>query len=176
MNRNPHRLMPARKSRWPTSYTLLPAIQRVEEHVGVTVERAVSDGAYGSGENPAACANYPAHPIDLVSPQARPDDPEVDKSAFQIDLTTKMATCPHGQQVRGQQTKSHGRPALKFYFERTVCETCPLFARCVHSKPRGRIVTADEDESYRQGRPATSGHRRVQGVLPAAPQGRAERS
>jgi hypothetical protein len=58
----------------------------VEEHVGVTVERAVGDGAYGSGENPAACANYPAHPIDLVSPQARPDDPEVDKSAGQSRL------------------------------------------------------------------------------------------
>lgn len=56
---------------------LLPAVQRVEEHVGVTVERAIGDGAYGSGENRAACANYPDHPIDLVSPQARPDDPEV---------------------------------------------------------------------------------------------------
>ena len=129
---------------------LLPAVQRVEEHVGVTVERAIGDGAYGSGENRAACANYPDHPIDLVSPQARPDDPEVDKSAFQIDLETKLATCPHGQQVRGQQTKSHGRAALKFYFERAVCQTCPLFARCVHSKVRRRIVTADEYESYRQ--------------------------
>jgi len=129
---------------------LLPAVQRVEEHIGVTVERVIGDGAYGSGENRAACANYPAHPIDLVSPQARPDDPEVDKSAFQIDLETQIATCPHGQQVRGQQTKSHGRAALKFYFERAVCEKCPLFARCVHSKQRGRIVTADEYESYRQ--------------------------
>ena len=129
---------------------LLPAVQRVEQHVGVTVERVIGDGAYGSGENRAACANYVAHSIDLVSPQARPNDPEVDKSAFQIDLETKMATCPHGQQVRGQQTKSHGRAALKFYFERAVCETCPLFARCVHSKQRGRIVTADEYESYRQ--------------------------
>jgi hypothetical protein len=129
---------------------LLPAVQRVEAHVGVTVERAIGDGAYGSGENRAACANYPDHPIDLVSPQARPDDPEVDKSAFQIDLETKMATCPHGQQVRGQQTQSHGRAALKFYFERGVCEQCPLFTRCVHSKVRGRIVTADEYESFRQ--------------------------
>ncbi len=72
----------------------LLAVQRVEEQVGVTVERAIGDGAYGSGENRAACANYPDHPIDLVSPQTRPDDPEVDKSAFQIDLETKMATCP----------------------------------------------------------------------------------
>ncbi len=129
---------------------LLPAIQRVEAHVGVTVERAIGDGAYGSGENRAACANYPAHPIDLVSPQARPDDPEVDKTAFNVDLASETATCPQGQRVIGQQTQSHRRPALKFYFERAVCETCPRFARCVHSKRRGRIVTADEYESYRQ--------------------------
>ena len=69
----------------------MPAIQRVETHTGVIVERAIGDGAYGSGENLAACANYPAHPIDLVAPQARPDDPEVDKSAFQIDLAAKTA-------------------------------------------------------------------------------------
>jgi len=129
---------------------LLPAIQRVEAHVGVTVERAIGDGAYGSGENRAACANYPAHPIDLIAPQARPDDPEVDKAAFQVDLETQLATCPHGQQVRGQPTQSHGRAALKFYFKRAVCEPCPLFTRCVHSQQRGRTVTADEYEAYRQ--------------------------
>jgi hypothetical protein len=131
---------------------LLPAVQRVEEHAGVSVERVIGDGAYGSGENRAACAHYPAHPIDLVAPQARPDDPEVDKSAFQIDLETQMAICPHGQQVSGQPTTSHGRAALKCYFARAVCETCPLFARCVHSQQRGRSVTADEyvkSRSYR---------------------------
>jgi hypothetical protein len=72
------------------------------------------------------------------------------KWAFQIDLERKQATCPHGQQVRGQPAESHGRAALKFYFERMVCETCPLFAHCVHSKQRGRIVTANEYEPYRQ--------------------------
>ena len=99
---------------------------------------------------PAACANYPAHPIDLVAPQARPDDPEVAKSAFQIDLETKIATCPQGQQVAGTAYSRTDEPALKFYFERAVCETCPLFARCVHSELRGRIVPADEYESYRR--------------------------
>lgn len=129
---------------------LLPAVQRVEEHVGVTVERAMGDGAYGSGENRAACANYPAHPIDLVSPLARPNDPEVDKSAFQIDLETKTATCPQGHTVNGTLTRTHGRPALQFRFDRATCEACPLFARCVHGKLHGRTVTADEYEAYRQ--------------------------
>jgi hypothetical protein len=36
--------------------TLMPGIERVEEHAGVTVERALGDGAFGSGANRAACA------------------------------------------------------------------------------------------------------------------------
>jgi hypothetical protein len=129
---------------------LLPAIQRVEAHAGVTVERAIGDGAYGSGENLAACANYPDHPIDLLAPQARPNDPAVDKSAFAIDLASEMATCPQGQCVQGQRSISHGRPVLKFHFQRAICQKCPLFTRCVRSKVRGRVVTCDDYEVYRQ--------------------------
>ena len=70
---------------------LLPAIQRIEEHAAVTVERVIGDGAYTSGENLAACANYPAHPVDLLTPVARPKDGTVDKSAFQIDLQAGLA-------------------------------------------------------------------------------------
>jgi hypothetical protein len=33
----------------------------------VRVERVIGDGAYGSGDNRAACANRPDHSIDLVS-------------------------------------------------------------------------------------------------------------
>jgi len=113
---------------------LLPTIQRVEEHVGVMVERVIGDGAYGFGENWAACTNYLDHPIDLAAPQARPDDPEVDKSAFQIDLAAETATCPQGQQVSGKPTQSHGRPALKFHFERATCETYPWVK---NRSPRG---------------------------------------
>ena len=105
---------------------LLPAIQRVEEHVGVTVERAIGDGAYGSGENRAACANYPAHPIDLLAPQARPDDPEVDKSAFQIDLETKTATCPQGQQrARPAHHQSTDDRRSSSHFQRAICQDLP---------------------------------------------------
>jgi transposase len=61
---------------------LLPTIQPVEAHAGVIVERAMGDGAYGSGENRAACANYPAHPVDLLAPMARPADPQVHKTGL----------------------------------------------------------------------------------------------
>jgi len=129
---------------------LLPAIERVEEHVGVTVERAIVDGAYGSGKNRAACAERPDKPIDLLSPMRRPTDPEVDKSAFNIDDQAQTATCPKGQTVPASkiQTDPHGRTACTFVFERMICQTCPWFTRCVRSKTTGRTVTTSFYEDY----------------------------
>lgn len=129
---------------------LLPAIGRVEEHVGVTVERAIVDGAYGSGENRAACAERPDNPIDLLSPMRRPNDPAVDKSAFSIDDQAQTATCPKGQTVPASSIKTdqQERTTFTFVFERTICETCSLFTRCVRSKTTGRTVTTSFYEDY----------------------------
>ena len=131
---------------------LLPAIERVEEHAGVTVERAIVDGAYGSGKNRAACAERPDKPIDLLSPMRRPTDPEVDKSAFNIDDQAQTATCPKGQTAPASkiQTDPHGRTACTFVFERTICENCPWFSRCVRSQTTGRTVTTSFFEAYLQ--------------------------
>ena len=126
---------------------LMPTIERVEQHSDVTVERVISDGAYLSGDNLAACAEYPAHPIDLVGPLNRPADPEVAKSAFHIDIESKMATCPQGHTVAGKTARDQKkRPVLKFTFPRATCEACPLFARCVRSKKTGRTVTTHAHE------------------------------
>jgi len=120
---------------------LMPTITRVEQHAGVTVERIIGDGAYGSGENRAACATHQDQPVDLVAPLARPDDPEVDKSAFAIDLAIQTATCPQGHTVTGQAgSPKLGLPTLRFTFPRATCEACPLFKRCVKSKTAGRTV------------------------------------
>jgi len=129
---------------------LLPTIARVEAHADVSVARVMGDGAYGSGKNRAACATYPDHPVDLLAPVERPADPEVHKSAFQIDVAAQMATCPQGQTVTSTTATVHGEPVLEFHFARATCETCPLFARCVRSKVAGRTVTADAYEAYRQ--------------------------
>jgi len=75
---------------------LMPTIERVEQHTGVTVEQMLGDGAYGSGANRAACA---AHNVDLLAPVRQPADPVVDKSAFQIDLAQQTATCPQGTRL-----------------------------------------------------------------------------
>ena len=129
---------------------LLPAIGRVEEHVGVTVERVIVDGAYGSGENRATCAERPDNPVDLLSPMRRPNDPDVDKSAFSFDNQAQTATCPKDQTVpaSSHHTNQEGRTAFTFVFERDVCEACPLFTRCVHSKTTGRTVTTSLYEEY----------------------------
>jgi hypothetical protein len=130
---------------------LLPIIERVEAQADVTVEQAIGDGAYGSGKNRAACDNYPGHAVDLVSPLARPSDPEVDKSAFQIDLEAQSATCPQGHTVTGQRAGKHdGQQMWLYTFPRVTCEACPLFERCVRSKKTGRTVRTRAYEAYLQ--------------------------
>jgi len=130
---------------------LLPTIQRSEAEAQVIVERVIGDGAFGSGKNRAACDDYPDHAVDLVSPVAKPADPEVHKSAFQIDLEAETATCPQGHTVNGQSgPKQEGRPTLLFTFPRATCEACPMFERCVRSKTKGRTVRSGPYEAELQ--------------------------
>lgn len=131
---------------------LLPTVERVEEQAGVRVERVIADGAYPSGENLAGCADHPGHPVELVSPLRRPDESRVDKAAFRIDLEGKKARCPRGQEVEGRKARDEKRRlVLKFVFDRSQCERCPLFSRCVRSKKKeGRVVTTHYFESHLQ--------------------------
>lgn len=130
---------------------LLPMMESVAEHQGLQVAQAIGDHAYGSGDNRAACAQHDP-PIDLISPLGVPADPEVAKSAFIIDLEAAQVTCPQGhttgtfQRIKDEQ----GRPVKKFIFPRAVCESCPLFARCVRSKGQGRTITTHYHEGLLQ--------------------------
>jgi transposase len=128
---------------------LLPVIETVEQQHGVTVKRAIGDGAYGTGDNRAACRE---RGTDLVSPMAVPADPEVHKTAFAIDLDAKQVTCPQGHVASDPKTvkDGQGRPALLFTFERTACEACPLFERCVRSKTMGRSIRTHYHETLLQ--------------------------
>ncbi len=75
-----------------------------------------------------------------------------DKTAFSIHLETRRATCPHGQVASNPKTvrDPQGRPVLLFAFDRSICETCPLFARCVHSKSKGRYLRTHYHEALLQ--------------------------
>jgi hypothetical protein len=130
---------------------LIPTLERVEHHAQVEVERLIGDGAYHSGDNLAACANHAGHAVDLVSGFSRPVNEEVDKTAFDIDLTAREITCPQGQRISGQPSRDRaGRAILKFTFPRAVCAACALFADCVRSKTTGRTVTTHAHEAYLQ--------------------------
>jgi hypothetical protein len=130
---------------------LLPAVERVETRAEVQVERVIGDGAFGSGALRAACAAFKESAIDLVSPLAQPRDAEVAKSAFHLNLDTCTALCPQGHLVVGRQAgKEDGQQTFRFAFPRAVCEACPLFARCVRSKKRGRTVSTTAHEAYLQ--------------------------
>lgn len=135
---------------------LMPMVERVETHAQVRVERAIADGAYITGDNLSDCVHHrntqgEPCPIDLVGPLRRPQDPTTDKTAFQIDLDGQRCTCPQGHTVSGQAGQDRsGREVLKFAFERSVCEACPYFARCVHSQKNGRTVTTHPHEALLQ--------------------------
>jgi transposase len=128
---------------------LMTMIETVEEQHGVTVERVIGDGAYGTGDNRAACMQ---RHIDLVSPLAVPSEPEVDKTAFDIDLDAKRVTCPQGHVATDAKTvkDAQGRAVLLFTFARETCEACPLFERCVHSRTRGRSICTHYHEKLLQ--------------------------
>lgn len=127
---------------------LMPTLERIERHSGVTVDQVIADGAYGSGANRNACAAHDPAPVDLVAPLTSPADPAIDKSAFRIDLTACTATCPQGHTVAGRAgpVKS-GLPTWRFCFPRRTCEACPLFVRCVKSKRKGRSLTTHPYEA-----------------------------
>jgi len=130
---------------------LMSTVRRTETETSVTVAQVVGDGAYGSGQNLQDCAQHANGHIDLVTPCYRPTDPEVHKSAFDIDLQSKTATCPEGITVSGRERHdAQGRPFLLFRFSRENCEVCPLFKRCVRSETRGRSVRTSPHEVYLQ--------------------------
>jgi hypothetical protein len=128
---------------------LLAVVDSVEAQAGVTVERVLGDTSYGTADNRAVCA---ARGIELVSPLPAATDPAVAKAAFTLHLETPSATCPAGHTT----TTAHaardpqGRPVLRFHFPRAVCETCALFARCVHSQTAGRTITSHYHEALLQ--------------------------
>lgn len=157
---------------------LLPAVERVETHADVVVERVIGDGAFGSGKQREACANRADQPIDVVAPLAQPQDAEVAKPAFQIDLEAGTATCPRGQTTTGRAgPQEDGRPTWQFTFRRTLCEACPLFGRCVRSKVQGRSVCAGPYEAYLQAaraRQQTEEFRQLYRLRPAIERKQAE--
>lgn len=119
---------------------LLSLIDDVEASTEATVEQVIGDTAYGEAENRVACLT---RGIDLVAPVGSGGDPAVAKDAFTLGEEGISLTCPVGQTTSEWHVVKdpQGRTVKQFTFARSVCEACPLFARCVRSGTKGRSVT-----------------------------------
>jgi hypothetical protein len=128
---------------------LLKVVDAVEAQTGVMVKQMLGDTSYGTADNRADCA---AREIELVSPLPEARDPAVAKAAFRLELNVPSVTCPTGQTTTtvSRAYDPQGRPVLRFHFPRAVCESCALFARCVHSRTEGRTITSHHTCTHRQ--------------------------
>lgn len=123
-----------------------PMISGIEEHYDLQVASSTGDGAYGSGDNRADCAEKG---IDLISPMAETHK-GIGKSQFRIDLEKNQITCPEGQITsEWKWTKDQkGRKVRRFQFLAESCLTCTRHQECVGKHPRGRRITLHYYEAH----------------------------
>lgn len=123
-----------------------PMIGGVEEHYDMEVVASTGDGAYGSGDNRAECAEKG---IDLISPLAEPRK-GLGKSQFQIDLEKAQVTCPEGHTTSkwNWAKDQKGRKVRRFQFPAEGCLNCPRYQECVGERKRGRKITLHYHEAH----------------------------
>lgn len=125
---------------------LSPAIDGVEQHYSMKVDRATGDGAYGTGDNRA---EFDERGIDLISPLAESYG-RLGKSHFQIDLENQKVTCPEGcttskwRWVKDQKK----RKVRRFQFPELACLNCPRHKECVGERKKSRTVMLHYHESH----------------------------
>jgi len=123
-----------------------PMIGGVEEHYDMEVASAIGDGAYGSGDNRAKCAEQG---IGLISPLAEPRQ-GIAKSQFHIDLEKQQVTCPEGYTTsKWNWVKDpKKRKVRRFQFPAEVCLHCPRHQECIGEGKRGRRITLHYHEAH----------------------------
>ena len=114
----------------------LELVEASEINIGMPVEEAMSDAAYGDGDTRQAFADAGRTLIARVP--GRPNRKHFPKEDFHIDLEAGSCTCPAGNVTRrirplGTRTTATGRThQLKaFQFDGAVCGVCPLRPECV---------------------------------------------
>jgi hypothetical protein len=125
---------------------LLPMVKGTEEHSAVQVDAVIGDGAYGTADNRAECAQQG---IDLVSPLAKSHG-RLDKSYFHIDLEGLQVTCPQGHSTgKWKWTKDpKARKVHCFQFPAQICLNCPRHQECVGERKKGRSIILNYHEAY----------------------------
>jgi len=123
-----------------------PMIGGVEEHYDMEVAASTGDGAYGSGDNRAECAEKG---IDLISPLAEPRK-RLGKNQFHIDLEKGQVTCPEGHTTSkwNWAKDPKKRKVRRFQFPAEACRNCLRHQECVGEGKRGRRVTLHYHETH----------------------------
>jgi hypothetical protein len=133
----------------------LELVQEAAATIGLEVEAALADCAYGSGENRERFEEAGIPLLAKVPRQPRND--YFSKDEFEIDLEAMTCRCPAGQVTAKlvndgwQQTATGARIRLQaFSFPREVCAECPLRASCYKKKTHGRRVRLHPQEAKLQ--------------------------
>ncbi|MBA2312204.1 MAG: IS1182 family transposase [Actinobacteria bacterium] len=115
------------------SRDLLPELN--EDHAEVTV---VADSAYGSGANLKTLQDAGASTV-IKTQRDKNSWGGFPKSAFQIDLDARIATCPAGVTTNNYISHKDGGGAFRFPTE--ACASCALRSQCTSALSRGRSIT-----------------------------------
>jgi IS5 family transposase len=121
---------------------LLPEIQGEQEE-DESALMVVGDSAYGAGGTRHALQEKGVDVIAKAPPEQNPHR-GFPKSAFDIDIDAKSATCPAGVTTTRLSQRSNGIVWMRFPAE--MCNACALKDRCTPSS-NGRSITIGPHES-----------------------------
>jgi len=120
------------------SRDLLPELD--ENDAEVTV---VADSAYGAGANLKALQDAGARTV-IKAQRDKNSWGGFPKSAFDIDLHSKTATCPAGRTTTNFVALADGGGVFRFPLD--ACASCPLRGQCTSATARGRSITVGPHE------------------------------
>jgi hypothetical protein len=132
--------------------TAMDLVKATEANTGLSVEKAIGDCAYGSGETRQEFVDEGRELVAKVP--SPPADSPCHKSHFDIDVEGNKVTCPAGNTTTDFEWaagRNTGAPVKEFVFPKSVCDQCPLVKVCVSGKhSRGRSIRLHEQESLLQ--------------------------
>lgn len=114
------------------------------DHQGLTVQELHIDRAYVNSPVVPAVLGRGGKVLSKPWAYRAPKPGLFSKADFDIDLRTKIITCPAGQVERIE-------PGETVHFDPDVCGACPLRANCTEAAAgRGRSVSVAEDEALQR--------------------------
>lgn len=131
----------------------LELVRQAEANVGLEIQKAIGDCAYGDGPTRQA---FERSGIELSAKvPASPSNDLFPKSRFTLDLTNMIATCPTGQTTAEyDHAKLRGEITRRFRFDASVCGSCSHNAACLRAddkqRRRGRTVRLNRHEELIQ--------------------------